>query len=102
MTTRKDNILAFTWYHEHDYDKLLEVTDNPEGLAPCYEDWLLGARQALVKYKQLGFRPQRVYVDVDEYLAWCDRRDRRVDGQSREMFKEIKRQEFYRRVDRET
>ncbi len=101
MTTRNDNILAFTWYHEHDYEKLLEVSRNMHGLEACYQDWLVGARRAFVQYKQMGFEPHRVYIDVDEYLAWCDRRDRPVNSHSREMFKEIKRQEFYRNLDRE-
>lgn len=100
MPERKDNILAFTWYHEHDYHKLVEITDDEE-LPDDYEAWLLDARRALVKYKQMGFRPQRVYVDVTEYVAWCERRERPVDQHSREMFKEIKRQEFYRNLDSE-
>jgi hypothetical protein len=100
-TREKQSILAFTWYHEHDYDKLLEVSRNPEGLEENYQQWLVGARRAFLKYKDMGFDPTRVYLDVEEYVSWCELRDRPVSQKSREMFKEIKRQEFYRQIDRE-
>ncbi|MFP4597259.1 MAG: hypothetical protein ACLFVJ_03345 [Persicimonas sp.] len=100
MARRTDNILAFTWYLEADYEKLLEVTDDDDGLRQNYHQWLVEARRALVNYKRRGFDPRRVYIDVDEYVEWCQSRDRPVDAKSREMFKEIQRQAFYREIDR--
>ncbi len=99
MAPRTDNILAFTWYLEADYEKLLEVTDDDD-LPDDYHQWLVAARRALVKYKNRGFDPRRVYIDVDEYVEWCHSRERPVDAKSREMFKEIQRQAFYREIDR--
>lgn len=101
MEKRNESILAFTWYHEADYEKLLDVTQSQEGLKETYKAWLADARRAFLKYKHMGFEPTRVYLDVEEYVAWCDRRDRPVNLKSREMFKEIKRQEFYRNLDDE-
>lgn len=98
MAARRDNILAFTWYLEADYEKLLEATDDDD-LQEDYQQWLVEARRALVKYKRRGFDPRRVYIDVDEYVEWCESRDRPVDAKSREMFKEIQRQAFYRYID---
>ncbi len=95
-----ERILAFTWYHEEDYVRLIEATDDQEGLKENYQAWLADARRAFTRYKRLGFEPTRVYLDVEEYLGWCDRRERPVNEKSREMFKEIKRQEFYRNLDK--
>lgn len=99
MQQRTDNILAFTWYQEAEYEKLIEVTEDSDGLAECYKDWLLDARRALMKYKQMGFDPRRVYIDVDAYVDWCESRQRAVNQHSREIYKELRRAEFYRRVD---
>lgn len=99
MTKFTQQILAFTWYHERDYVRLLEVSHDLEGLEADYQSWLLAARRALVHYKRLGFEPQRVYIDVDEYIGWCGLRERAIDQHSRELFKELKRQEFYRSLE---
>lgn len=101
MPKKKESILAFTWYHEHDYDRLLEASRDQEGLKASYQEWLVDARRAFLKYKDMGFEPTRVYLDVEEYVSWCELRDRPVNQKSREMFKEIKRQEFYRNLDHE-
>lgn len=101
MTKEDERILAFTWYHEEDYQQLLDVSQEQEGLKENYKEWLADARRAFLKYKRLGFEPTRVYLDVEEYVSWCDRRERPVNHKSREMFKEIKRQEFYRNLDKE-
>lgn len=99
MNQRNDNILAFTWYRKEEYEKLLEVTPEPEELASDYEQWLEEARQAFDKYERMGFDPRRVHMEVDEYVAWCETRDRDIDQHSRELYKEIRRQEFYRDLD---
>lgn len=99
MNQRDDNVLAFTWYREEEYEKLLEVTSEPEGLKEDYQAWLADARQALLKYKRMGFEPRRVYLEVDDYVDWCRLRDKPLNEQSREMYKEIQRQAFYRRLD---
>lgn len=99
MTKSTQQILAFTWYHESDYRRLLKESSDHKGLHPDYSTWLAAARKALLGYKKLGFRPQRVYIDVQEYIDWCALRERAVDQHSRELFKEIKRQEFYRELE---
>lgn len=93
-------LLAFTWYREADYSLLLEASRNMKGLAEDYQSWLKDAREALQKYKDLGFEPYRIYIEVQEYLDWCESRDRAINKPSREMFKEIRRQEFYRALDK--
>jgi hypothetical protein len=95
----EQSILAFTWYREHGYDTLIEVSRNQEGLKPSYEEWLDDAERAFAKYQNMGLEPTRVHLDVDAYLAWCERRERPINQKSREMFKEIKRQEFYRNLE---
>lgn len=99
MTQPIDNILAFTWWRRRDYAILCEVSQDTEGLCADYEDWLAGAEAAFAKYEKLGFNPHRVYLDVQEYVDWCQLRSKDVDMHSRELFKELKRQEFYRGLD---
>jgi|GEM_PF-6108027 len=99
MATPTQQLLAFTWYHEADYRLLLEASRNQKGLAEDYQSWLKEARLALLKYKKLGFEPHLIYIDVQDYLDWCTLRQRAVNQPSREIYKEIKRQEFYRNLD---
>lgn len=99
MATPTKQIIAFTWYREADYVLLLEASRNMKGLFEDYQTWLQDARAALQKYKDLGFEPQRIYIEVQDYLDWCELRQRAINKPSREIFKEIKRQEFYRHLD---
>lgn len=95
-TDRPSNVLAFTWYRRDAYRRLREVVCDPETLPAEYKAWLADARRAFVKYKEMGFEPRRVYLDVDEMLAWCEERGREPDQKSREAYKESRREAFYR------
>jgi hypothetical protein len=96
---RVTNVIAFTWYRREEYQKLLEHAEDSDELHDTYKAWLSDARRALVKYKRMGFDPRRVYLEVDDMLDWCEMRDKQLDSQSREIYKEIRRQEFYRQFD---
>ena len=96
MEDEPTNLLAFTWYHREDYEELLEHADDPEELHDSYDEWLVDARRALVSYKLQGFDPRRIYLKVREMREWCQSRDRPHDKHARHIFKEIKRQQFYR------
>lgn len=99
MATPTQQLLAFTWYHEADYHLLLQASRNHKGLAKDYKSWLKEARLALLQFKKLGFEPHLIYINVQDYLDWCALRQRPVNQPSREIYKEIKRQEFYRKLD---
>jgi hypothetical protein len=93
------NVIAFTWYRREEYRKLLEHAEDADDLHSTYKEWLVDARHAFVKYKRMGFDPRRVYLRVSEMLEWCEMRDKQLDARSREIYKEIRRQEFYREYD---
>lgn len=99
MPRPKERVLAFIWYLERDWEKLLEVSADSDQLEEDYQEWVAAARRAFMEYRQMGFEPHRVYLDVDEYLRWCEQRQRPVGAKSREIFKEMKRQAFYRSLD---
>ena len=94
-----ESLLAFTWYARNDYERLLEVAEDAGQLFDDYDEWLVDARRAIIKYRRQGFEPKRVLIRIDDLLDWCDSRGRPVDHTSREMYKEIRRQQFYRAVD---
>ncbi len=97
--TKFSNVIAFTWYRREEYRKLLDHADDVDDLHDTYKKWLVDARRALVKYKRMGFDPRRVYLDVDDMLEWCELRDKSLNEKSRAMYKEIRRQQFYRQYD---
>ncbi|MGM0555284.1 MAG: hypothetical protein ACQEVA_02800 [Myxococcota bacterium] len=96
---RISNVIAFTWYRREEYLKLLEHAEDSDELHDTYKAWLSDARHALVKYKRMGFDPRRVYLEVDDMLEWCELRDKSLNSRAREMYKEIRRQQFYRQFD---
>lgn len=99
MESPTAQIIAFTWYREADYNLLLEASRNKIGLFEDYQSWLADAQAAFDKYSDLGFEPHRVYIDVQDYLDWCELRQRAINKPSREIYKEIRRQQYYRELD---
>jgi hypothetical protein len=40
----------------------------------------------MVKLPKPGVLPRKVHIDVEELVAWCEARNRPVDGAARTMF----------------
>lgn len=99
MPEDASNIVAFTWLLESDFDKLNEAIDEADVLPNTYASWKTAARKRLFELKSYGLQPRRVYIKCSQYRDWCDRRDKSMNADSLEMFKEIKRQSFYAQLE---
>jgi hypothetical protein len=99
MTKNQSDVVAFTWLLESDFDKLNDAIEEADGLPETYASWQKAARKRLVELKSYGLEPRRVYIKCSQYRDWCDRRNKSMNADSLEMFKEIKRQSFYARLE---
>ncbi len=71
------------WYTPWEWAKLRDAVADPERLDDSYRAWRRGARKVLRELRENGVDCERVYVRVDELVAWCRERDRPVDGSAR-------------------
>jgi hypothetical protein len=76
-------VIGVAWYWPSDSARLRSIAPDADQLEATYEDWLRVYDDGLVKLRTAGLNPQRVPIDLDRFVAWCDARGRCPDGASR-------------------
>jgi hypothetical protein len=71
------------WYTPWEWAKLRKAVSDPERLDDSYLAWRRSARQVLHQIREKSLDCKRVFVRVDELVAWCREQGRAVDGPAR-------------------
>ncbi len=74
------------WYDREQWERLRQVAADPERLEDSYEDWVAMAERAIRDIEATGLLIERVPVDTEELVAWCNERGRPIDGEARAEF----------------
>ena len=88
------NRIGVAWYRREQWDRLLEISSDPDQLEDTYEEWQTMAEQNLKKLAQHGYMLRKVDIDVEELLRWCNSKNRSVDGGARSEFTVVKLREL--------
>jgi len=81
-----DAVLGVAWYRPEQWDRLLQIAADREGLEDTYEEWKVTAEESLKKFAMLGYHIRKVDIDVEELLGWCKVHNLSVDGAARSKF----------------
>lgn len=76
-------VLGIAWFRPEQWQRLREVSDDVDKLEATHADWLLQATRMLKKLRRKGLAVQKVDVDVEDLVAWCNAAGRSVDGAAR-------------------
>jgi len=76
-------VTGIAWYRREQWTRLRALASDPDKLEESYEDWLGGAQKTLVQLTLSGVRTQRVDVDVDALVQWCQVEGRPLDSAAR-------------------
>jgi hypothetical protein len=49
----------------------LEVSVDRDSLEKTHDEWLCLAEKAMFDFKRTGISLQKVYIDIEELIAWC-------------------------------
>ena len=79
-------VLGMAWFQRHQWDQLRAVSADVDDLESTYEEWLAFAERRLSDLRAQGANVEKVAVDVDELVQWCESQGVKVDGRSRAMF----------------
>jgi hypothetical protein len=63
--------IGIPWYRGEDYLLLRALMVDAESLPPVYDDWLLVAEELEEQLVRAGHTVERVFIDHDEFKAWC-------------------------------
>ncbi len=79
-------VTGCAWYRPDQWERLLEISVDRDRLGDSYAAWVENAEEALRNLRepsQEGMTFEKVEVDVEELLAWCQARGVEVDAQAR-------------------
>ena len=76
-------IVPIAWYKPSQWERLEEIAPDIKQACQSYEDWHAAITRAMNRLRRQGRRAEKVEVDVEELLAWCQAQDRPVDSAAR-------------------
>lgn len=82
------------WYSREQYDRLLEVSEDRDGMSPTWEGWEEKAREVLSFLQSEGIPAREVSIDVEDMISWCEAQKRAVNGAARAEFISLKCREL--------
>ena len=79
-------IQAMVWYREEDWDQLIEIFSDVDLLPTTFNEWLEKANQNLLVAEKSGDMVVKVFIDPEEFPAWCTKLGKKTDAESRTQF----------------
>jgi hypothetical protein len=76
-------ITGVAWYRPEQWARLREISEDVENLDDTYEEWRQKAEQALREGIPADVTVEKVDIDVEEVLAWCNVLGLPMNAQSR-------------------
>jgi hypothetical protein len=74
---------AIAWYREEDWAKWRAACPD---FAPDYGQWLIRANAGFAKVQRDGYFPEKVMLDLDEFLEWSKSNGGKIDGNARSRY----------------
>ena len=68
---KPDIRIGLAWYHEDDYERLLQLFVDRDRLHQSHKQWLEAATHGLEELQSQGYIVEKVYITPDEFTAWC-------------------------------
>jgi len=79
-------ITGVAWYRPEQWDRLREVSEDVENLEETYDAWLHTAERMIREGIPADVVVEKIDVDVEEVLAWCNVRGLQMNAASRARF----------------
>jgi hypothetical protein len=79
-------ITGVAWYRPEQWERLREVSEDVENLEETYVVWLQTAERMIRDGIPPDVRVERVDIDVEEVLAWCNARGLPMNATSRSRY----------------
>ena len=79
-------ITGVAWYRPEQWERLREVAEDVDNLEETYDAWLKTAEQMIRDGIPSDVQVERVDIDVEEVLAWCNVHSLPMNASSRSRF----------------
>ena len=79
-------ILKFAYYQKKDWRRFRKIVNDKHKLHDSWEDWHTDFKKAKKQLASLGFEVEKVVVNLDDLIAYCKEKGKRIDGKARSAF----------------
>jgi len=84
--TQDEMVIAIVWYRPEQWQRVRDVATDAEELEMSYIEWLKVAEERFKEIQSKGFRVERVDVDSEELILWCNERGLENNGKARSRY----------------
>ena len=84
--TKVKLVTGVAWYRPEQWARLREVSEDVDNLDETYEAWVQTAEQLLRDGIPDDVTVEKIDIDVEEVLAWCNVRGLPMNAESRSRF----------------
>jgi len=74
------------WDTPEQWKRLKSLAADADALDDTHQAWLKNASGHVRRLKQQGFEVVKVPIDVEEWVAWCQKNGKALDGAARSEF----------------
>ncbi len=75
--------IGIAWYQKEQWSLLKETAFDKEDIEDTYDEWKLQADKKIKQMRRQGLHIIKVSFDVHAFNAWCLKKGKIPDGQSR-------------------
>lgn len=75
--------IGIAWYLPEQWPLLRATASDSHSLEKTYNEWLEYANDVINKLKEEGYNPVKVNIDIERFNAWCRKKKKAPDGNSR-------------------
>ncbi len=74
------------WFTAETWPRLLAVVDDADLMPATYAEWIALAEPRFAQHVADGLPVERVLIDPDEWVAWCEANNLPIDRKARAAF----------------
>ena len=79
-------VIAIVWYRPAQWQRVRDTATDAEKLEESYAEWLQLAESKFQELKSSGRKVEKVDVDSEKLILWCNERAMENDGKARSLY----------------
>lgn len=79
-------VVAIVWYRPEQWQRVRDIAADSDEFENSYVEWLQLAEEQAKELKGRGFRVEKVDLDSEKLILWCNERGLENDAKARSLY----------------
>ena len=84
--SQDEMIIAVVWYRPEQWQRVRDIATDADELEASYAQWVQVAEEKLKQLRSSGLRVEKVDVDSEKLILWCNERGLENDAKARSLY----------------